>query len=270
MPKKKKNPKSGSKSIIFLILVFLLTGITLGYLVGIVSVIIKPTFNPYSVENTESTDPVFTENHIIYKDKSLIKPIEDLENVIVNLDDDPTRGSHDAPITIIEFSDYQCEFCREFFNESYLDIDKNYVETGKVHYVFRDFPLLIHPQSIIAATTANCAGEQDKYWEMHNLIFTNQEAWSYNKDAQKILRNLASTLKLNMEEFDKCFLDERNKIEIGNDATEGSIYGVTVTPTLFINNQKVVIGSQTNSLYKEIIENELKKAEEAKQPELQE
>lgn len=91
------------------------------------------------------------------------------------VDDDPVLGSPTAPVTIIEFSDYQCPFCYSFWQQTLPQIKKNYIDTGKVKFVYRDFPLNIHPMAEPSARAANCAGEQGKYWEYHDKIFGEQE-----------------------------------------------------------------------------------------------
>ncbi|PIS21716.1 hypothetical protein COT51_01190 [candidate division WWE3 bacterium CG08_land_8_20_14_0_20_41_15] len=94
----------------------------------------------------------------------------------ISVDDDPSWGPEDAPITIIEFSEYQCPYCKSYVDEAYSQIKKGYA--GKIRYVFRDFPLPFHNNALRAAVIANCAGEQGKYFEMHDLLFANQEKWS--------------------------------------------------------------------------------------------
>lgn len=93
-------------------------------------------------------------------------------------DDDPSLGSATAPITVIEFTDFQCPFCQRHFQQTFDQIKLNYVDTGKVKYVLRDFPLGFHPHAQDAAVAANCGLEQSKYWEMHAEIFKNQTEWS--------------------------------------------------------------------------------------------
>lgn len=89
-------------------------------------------------------------------------------------DDDPFIGNANAPVTMIEFSDYQCPFCLRFWSETLPQIKKDYIDTGKVKFVYRDFPLNIHPMAEPSARAANCAGEQGKYWEYHDKIFSEQ------------------------------------------------------------------------------------------------
>ncbi len=93
-------------------------------------------------------------------------------------DDDPVLGQANAPITVIEFTDYQCPFCSRHFLQTFGQIKKEYVDTGKVKYVSRDYPLGFHPHAQKASESANCAGDQGKYWEMHDALFQNQEEWS--------------------------------------------------------------------------------------------
>ncbi|NOZ81244.1 MAG: thioredoxin domain-containing protein [DPANN group archaeon] len=96
--------------------------------------------------------------------------------VQVSVDDDAMKGSPDAKVTIVEFSDYQCPYCERFYSQTLGQIEKNYIDTGKVKLVYRDFPLSFHPHAEKAAEAAECAGEQGKYWEMHNKLFDNQES----------------------------------------------------------------------------------------------
>ena len=87
-------------------------------------------------------------------------------------------GSANATITLIEFTDYQCPFCSRHFNQTYEQIKKDYIDTGKVKFYLRDFPLGFHPNAQKAAEAARCAGDQGKYWEMHDALFKNQSEWS--------------------------------------------------------------------------------------------
>src|SRR3989344_815406 len=109
--------------------------------------------------------------------------------VDVSLDDDPMLGQKDAPVTIVEFSDYQCPFCGRFYSQTLPQIKSKYIDTGKVRLVFRDFPLSFHPEALPAAVAANCAGTQGKYYEYHNKVFENQAVLStanYKKWAQEL------------------------------------------------------------------------------------
>ena len=124
------------------------------------------------------------------------------EPVEVSIDDDAVKGDKNAPVTIVEFSDYECPFCGKFFRESLPQITKNYIDTGKVKYVFRDFPLNFHPNAVPAANAAECIREQggdEVYYEYHDILFDNQTALSVND-----LKSYASQFDINQSEFDTC------------------------------------------------------------------
>ncbi len=171
-------------------------------------------------------------------------------------DDDPFLGSPDAPVTIIEFSDFECPFCKGFFDGTLKEIRTNYINTGKVKYVLRDFPLSgIHPNAEIAAEAANCANEQDKYWEFHDLLFENQEDWVSGNTTVEF-KKYSSSLGLNGAQFDLCLENRKYVDEILKDMQDGFDAGVQGTPTFYINGVKVV-GAQVYSVFKQVIDEEL-------------
>ena len=97
--------------------------------------------------------------------------------VFIGVDDDPVLGNPDAKVLIIEFGDYQCPSCRMFWHDVEPRLKKDYIDTGKAKLVFRDFPIVqIHPEALLASMAVDCAGEQNKYWEMHDAMFANQRA----------------------------------------------------------------------------------------------
>jgi|TARA_B100000315_G_scaffold232960_1_gene245723 protein-disulfide isomerase len=174
----------------------------------------------------------------------------------ISADDDPFLGSPNAPVTIIEFSDFECPFCKRFFDGTLQDIITNYVDTGKVKYVLRDFPLSdIHPDAEIAAEAANCANEQDKYWEFHDLLFQNQEDWISGNTTVEF-KKYGSSLGLNEEQFAFCLESGKYVDEILMDMQDGLNAGVQGTPTFYINGVKVV-GAQVYSVFKQVIDEEL-------------
>jgi len=97
------------------------------------------------------------------------------KKVEVSVDDDPALGNKKAPVTVIEFSDFECPFCRSFWRDTLSLIKSTYIDTGKVRFVYRDFPLSFHPGAQVAAEAAECAEDQGKYWEMHDKIFQEQD-----------------------------------------------------------------------------------------------
>jgi len=149
--------------------------------------------------------------------------------VKVSLDDDPILGNKDAPVTIIEYSDYECDVCRKFFNQVMPELKKKYIDTGMVRYIVRDFPLSSHPHGLTAAVAASCAGQQGKYWQMHDLIFGSKQRLqdeSWKKDAEKI--------GLNEDELNKCLGVPEIRATIEKERKDGTRIGVTVTPTFII------------------------------------
>ena len=150
---------------------------------------------------------------------------------VVSIDDDPVLGNANAPVTLIEFSDYRCPFCNRFATDSLAQLKKNYVDTGKLKIVLRDFS--IHPpQSDDAALAAQCALDQSKYWEYHNLLWV-----KYAKEDEFTRDNLkkyASEVGLNASSFNACLDSNKHRSEIDKDSQEGRDLGVSGTPTLFI------------------------------------
>jgi protein-disulfide isomerase len=148
----------------------------------------------------------------------------------VSISGNPITGKNDAPVTLIEFSDYQCPFCSRFFRTTLPTLKTEYIETGKLRYAFRDFPLdQIHPQARKAAEAAHCAGEQGKYWEMHDLLFQNQKALEVEK-----LKAYAKTLNLDATAFNACLDSGKYRAEVEKDLKDGVNAGVRGTPAFFV------------------------------------
>jgi protein-disulfide isomerase len=149
-------------------------------------------------------------------------------------DDDPFIGEEDAPVTIIEFTDFQCPFCSRHFEQTFGQIKKDYVDTGKVKYVSRDYPLSFHPNADEAAEAANCANDQDKYWEMHDKLFSNQGTWSNLSDAVPTFKQYATDIGLNASEFASCIDANTHADEIAADLADGSASGISGTPGFWL------------------------------------
>lgn len=144
--------------------------------------------------------------------------------------DAPMLGRADAPVTLVEFSDYQCPFCQRFFATTLSAIKKDYIDTGKVRYVFRDFPLdQLHPQARKAAEAAHCAGELGKYWEMHDVLFQNQRAL-----APPQLAEYARTVGVDGAKFDECLSSGRHAARVERGLADGAAVGVQGTPTFVV------------------------------------
>lgn len=152
------------------------------------------------------------------------------ENVVLNIEDAPYKGLDNAPLTLIEFSDYECPFCSRHFRQTLPRIEKDYIDTGKVKYVFLNFPIeAIHPKALKAAEAANCSGKQGKYWEMHDLLFTNQKALT-----PKDLLQYAQRLDLDIENFQQCLGSGKQAERIRAEISAGRKAGISGTPTFFL------------------------------------
>ena len=151
-------------------------------------------------------------------------------NVAVSIKDEPFKGQKDAPLTLVEFSDYQCPFCSRHVRETLTQLERDYIVTGKVKYVFRNFPIeSIHPHAFKAHEAATCAGEQGQYWEMHNRLFANQQSLG-----PSALAAHAQSLALDLSAFQTCLDSGRHASKIRGDLAEGQKAGVQGTPTFFL------------------------------------
>lgn len=144
--------------------------------------------------------------------------------------DAPVLGRADAPVTLVEFSDYQCQFCQRFFATAFPVLKKEYVDTGKVRYAFRDFPLdQIHPQARKAAEAAHCAGEQGRYWEMHDVLFRNHRALAPSE-----LADHAPAAGVDRTKLNECLVSGRYAVRVAQGVTDGAAIGVKGTPTFVV------------------------------------
>jgi protein-disulfide isomerase len=150
--------------------------------------------------------------------------------VRASIADAPTLGRADAPVTIVEFSDYECPFCQRFFSTTLPALKKEYIETGKVRYVFRDYPIdQLHPQARKAAEAAHCAGEQGKYWDMHDVLFQNAKALGLPQ-----LTEHARAIGLDGPAFDACLSSGRHAARVERGVTDAAAAGVQGTPGFVI------------------------------------
>ena len=138
-------------------------------------------------------------------------------------------GKTSAPIVMIEYTDLQCPFCQQFHNTAYEQIKKNYIDTGKVRFLSRDFPLDFHPWARPAAIAARCAGDQGKFWELRNALIANAD-----KLSKEMISQHASDLKLDMKKFQSCADSDFYAADINKQVAEGTAAGVTGTPSFVI------------------------------------
>ncbi|HKN47667.1 MAG TPA: thioredoxin domain-containing protein, partial [Candidatus Polarisedimenticolia bacterium] len=179
-----------------------------------------------------------------------VKILMEPPRIAVSLDDDASKGPLKAPVTIVEFSDYQCPYCSKA-ESTVVDVLKKYGD--KIHFVYRDYPLSFHQNSEVAAEAAECAKDQGKFWEMHNAMFANQD-----KLASADLVTTAAGLGLDKDKFKACLDSGQKKQEVQKDFQDGQKYGVTGTPTFFINGIKLV-GAREIGSFTELIDQELQK-----------
>jgi protein-disulfide isomerase len=140
-----------------------------------------------------------------------------------------SMGDAKAPLVLVEYTDLQCPFCQQFHNTAFAQIKANYIDTGKVRFVSRDFPLDFHENARRAATAGRCAAEQGKYWEMRHVMIVNAEAL---KPAN--LESYAANVKLDVPKFKSCLESDKFKAQIDQDIAEGGVAGVQGTPSFVI------------------------------------
>lgn len=165
-------------------------------------------------------------------------------------DDDPSFGPADAPITIIEFSDYQCPYCQKWHDQVWPKLQEAF--PGKIRLVYRDFPLYsIHSNAGPAAEAADCAGDQNKYWEYHDLLFSGQ-----NELGPETYQLYASNLGLDINKFTECVESKKYEAEVNADYTYAAQLGIQSTPTFFVNGV-ALIGAQPFEVFQKLINQEL-------------
>jgi protein-disulfide isomerase len=164
-------------------------------------------------------------------------------------------GSASAPVTIFEYSDYQCPYCRRHVLQTLPQIKKTYIDTGQVRYVFKDFPLESHANALQAAEAARCAGAQGAFWSMHDRLFETQSEWA-GQDQQQVLDTFvryAQGLGLDTATFRECIASEQFAAQIAQDMQDGQQAGVQGTPSFLIDGQ-LLPGAYPFESFQEMIE----------------
>jgi protein-disulfide isomerase len=160
-------------------------------------------------------------------------------------------GRPDAPVTLVEFTDLQCQFCNRFLTTAFQQIKTTYIDTGKVRFVTRDFPLDLHPYAMQAARAARCAGDQGKYWEMRMTLMGN-----YNRLNAAFVTATAESLKLDVKAFDACATSTKFDAAITKDMNDARAINVEGTPTFLLGPTSpqgldgvVIVGAQPFSAF---------------------
>jgi protein-disulfide isomerase len=167
-----------------------------------------------------------------------------------------TMGDPNAPVHIVEYSDFQCPYCQKFWSETEPQLIDEYVNTGKVYFEYRSMGVFIGSESGWAAEGAYCAGDQNKFWEYHDTLFTNLTGENVGDFTKNKLVIYAKALNLNMEEFESCISEEKYKGRVEQDAADAEADGVSAVPTFLINGVKLE-GAQPFRTLKDFIDQAL-------------
>jgi protein-disulfide isomerase len=159
-----------------------------------------------------------------------------------------TMGDPNAPVKIVEYSDFQCPYCARFSSETEQQLIDAYVATGKVYFEYRSFGIFIGEESGRAAEAAYCAGDQNKFWEMHDLIFANQTGENVGDFTDKRLTAFAKELGLDLGTFNSCFTSGKYADRVKQDGIAGQQAGIKATPSFTVNG-KLVEGAQPFSAF---------------------
>lgn len=197
------------------------------------------------------------------------EPTEDTRPKQVSVDDDPILGSANAKVTLIEFSDYECPFCKRYFDDTYEQLKKEYIDTGKVKLVFRDLPLSFHANAHKQAQAAECAREQggdSMYYKYHDEIFTRTTSNGTGLALDQ-LSVIAAELGLDGFALQSCLDSDKYKAEVDKDLADAAAVGATGTPTFFVGKSTTsgtitgikLVGAQPFSAFQQVIDEELKK-----------
>ncbi len=170
---------------------------------------------------------------------------------------DPVLGNPNAKVTVVEFADYQCPFCEKFYTDTFSQIKKDYVDTGKIKFVFKNLAFL-GKESTDAANAAMCAKEQNKFWEYHDKLFTSQSGENQGAFAPDKLKGFAAALGLNTTQFNDCLDKQKYNSEVTADQAEANRNGFQSTPSTAVGSTPVV-GAQPYAQFQAAIDAELAK-----------
>jgi protein-disulfide isomerase len=184
-----------------------------------------------------------------------------LEEILRVLGQGPAKGAESAPITTIEFSDFQCSYCRKFWNETLPRLEAEYVKPGKIRFIYRHLAIL-GEQSVSAGQAAECAREQGKFWEYHDRLFASQGPFAFTMGN---LKHYAKELGLDIAAFNQCLASGKYAQKVDAETGVGKMLGLRGTPSFFINGRPLV-GAQPYETFQLLIEDELEKAKSAKGP----
>jgi len=169
----------------------------------------------------------------------------------------PYLGSSSAKVTVVEYADYECPFCEKFFTQVFPDLKSKYIDTGKIKWVYQDFAFL-GPDSNTAAEASHCAADQNKFWQYHDYLFSHQGAEGSGWATADHQKQFAQAVGLNTSQFNGCLDSGKYKQEVLDETAAGRNYGVSGTPTVFVNGTPVV-GAQPVTAFEQAIDAALNK-----------
>lgn len=245
------NPTNPPSTNLWMISTLILAGVIVGFLGSKI---------PYFDTKTQQAAVVNPEPPKVGEVKKPAEPESKIltqEQIAKLPDDDTVIGDPNAPITLVEFSDFQCPYCARFFKTTLPLIEENYIKTGKVKWIYRDFPIGKHAQAELTAQTAECADEQGKFKEMHDLLFEKQPEWAENDDAPKFMKNYAKQLGLGAKKFNECLDSKKYALEVRKDLVDGATSGISGTPGFFVNGKLISGAMPYEEVFKPIFEAEL-------------
>ncbi len=165
-----------------------------------------------------------------------------------------TKGSPTAPVTVYEMSDFQCPYCRQHAMDVFPLLERDFVRTGKVKWVFVNYPLTqIHPNAVAAAEFAMCSAKQGKFWEAHDLLFKNQETWAPLKNPQEYLLAQIDVLKLPKPAMVACLQKKETREQIKSDAEGAAKSGAQSTPTFYVEGG-LMVGVKQPAFFKAVLD----------------
>ncbi|HVO34834.1 MAG TPA: thioredoxin domain-containing protein [Gemmatimonadales bacterium] len=174
-------------------------------------------------------------------------PLDDLRT-------ERTRGKADAPVTMYEISDFECPYCGQFWRETLPSIERDYIATGKLRLIFVNMPLSsIHPNAEPAAELAMCAARQHKFWQMHDLLFRNQDHWADLREPGSYFLSLGDSLHLNRSQLQECLRTKATRPAVEADFDGSRKSGATSTPTFYVEGE-LIVGAQSYGLFKQVLD----------------
>lgn len=259
----RKNNVTISRSLFYKIAIIGIIGLMISSFLAGYS--IRSLTNPITYVTVPSTLPTLPTNQIAppYPDPSQLPTPVPTSIQNLSLGNSPFLGKANAQVSLVEYSDFQCPFCESFFANTLSHLKTEYIDTGKLKLVYKQFPLEFHPNAKPAAIASECAGEQNKFWPYHDTLFSNQSSWESltGNQTRAALINYATNLGLNTKTFQDCYDAKKYEDKINNDISQGSMLGVSGTPSFFVGNDQKnftsIEGAQPFESFKQIIDQKL-------------